>query len=59
MNWKLFNVLITAFAAISFMYLWYAGEQVSAWQPLLWCVLCFFHELEKYLDPLSDIKKYF
>ena len=57
MNWKLFNLVFTAMIACCFMYLWYEGEKVSAWQPLMWVLLCFFYELDIYLGPIDTSKK--
>lgn len=47
---KLFYVILSGLAMLAYGYLWYLGESVPAWHPLIWVVGVFFVDVSNYLD---------
>jgi len=50
MKMKLFMVILTAVCLLSYLYSWYKGDSVPAWQAAIWVAFAFVTELEEYLE---------
>ena len=50
-------VIVTGLVFLSYMYGWYIGESVPAWQAAIWVFACFINDLDEYLTArLNSIK---
>jgi hypothetical protein len=49
MKFKLFMIVVIGLTFLSYMYSWYVGELVPAWQAAIWVAATFIHELDDYL----------
>jgi hypothetical protein len=47
---KLLYVILSGIALLAYASLWYLGESIPAWHPLIWVVAVFFRDLSDYLD---------
>ena len=50
MNMKKFMIVIIALSMLSYLYDWYLGQSVPAWQAAIWTFLVLVQEFAEYLD---------
>lgn len=50
MKTKLFIIVAVALSLLSYLYGWYMGESVPAWQAAVWTSLVLVQEIAEYLD---------
>ena len=49
MKLKLLLVITVGIAVLSYLYSWYVGELVPAWQAVVWSFSCFIYALDEYV----------
>lgn len=50
MNFKLISPILTFFCCLVYAYQWYLGQPVPAYQPLIWCIAVFLHDVHTYIE---------
>jgi tellurite resistance protein len=50
MNLNLFKAVLTAFVTVSYLFAWYQGEMIPAWQAAIWPFIVFIDDLKEYLN---------
>lgn len=50
MKMKIFVMVIVAFTLLCYLYDWYVGQSVPAWQAAIWTFLVLVQEFAEYLD---------
>ena len=50
MNLNLFKAILTGLATLCYLFLWYQGEMIPAWQAAIWVFIVFLDDLKEYLN---------